>query len=263
MRIFNFRQSFYLLPVYFFALAVSPNFGGDMLGATLFLVYLVVLPVGYYIAAGRVALCSGSHSDLLRVVDMLVFGVGVGLLFIAWQQGLTTLFLLLCLLGLLWLFYRQKTLNSLWYITALLAGIVLFCLQYVLLNGYTLRQLMHAGLLLTAMVAGYWLVVSMFIMHLADNLSLQTAVRMLIYHYVLMVAGMLLLLLGKGHLYYVPELLLAWLPAFIWLWWRARQGVKPATCREALNLATLGVTAWLIWYFLDTTQVLQAIQGGF
>ncbi|HHL52140.1 MAG TPA: hypothetical protein ENJ39_02085 [Flammeovirgaceae bacterium] len=263
MPIFNFRQSFYLVPVYFLALAVSPNFGADMLGATLFLIYPVVLPVGHYLAAGRMALLSGSRSDLLRVVDLLVFGVGVGLLFIAWQQGFTILLLLLVFLVLLWLLCRQRPLHQLWYITGLMAGMTLFYLQYALLNGYTFNRLTNTALLLSAMVAGYWLVVSVFVRYLTTSPAHPDTLRMLIYHYLLMVTGMLLFLLARGHLIYLPELLLAWLPAFTWLWWRTRQGVNSSLLHITHSLATLGLTAWLVWYFLDTTQVLQAIRGGF
>ncbi len=234
-----------------------------MLGATLFLIYVVVLPLGYYAAAGRSALHNGKYKEWATVADMLLAGVSLGLLYIAWHQGFTILILALVFLALIWLLYRQRPFHKLWHITSLLAGMTLFYLQYALLNGYTLNRLTHTALLLTAMVAGYWVVVSVFVRYLSTRPDHPAAVRILTYHYLLMVTGILLFLLARGHLIYLPELLLAWLPALIWLWWRASQGVNPAILHIAHSLATLGVVAWLIWYFLDTTQVLQAIQGGF
>ena len=125
-----------------------------MLGATLFLIYVVVLPLGYYAAAGRSALHNGKYKEWATVADILLAGVSLGLLYIAWRQGFTILILALVFLALLWLLYRQRPLHKLWHITGLLAGMALFYLQYSLLNGYTLNRLTHTALLLTAMVAG-------------------------------------------------------------------------------------------------------------
>ena len=141
MKLFKIRTSFYLLPIFFFVLSLSPNISGERIGLVLVSVYFLLVPGANYFSHRLSQLrtidikSDYSIKDLIAVI-MLFGALCIGWS-ISWEYGLVQ-FLYLIFIFLL----GTEKVAVRWYLTHLAYGLIFYSLIYLGLNQYSFSILL-------------------------------------------------------------------------------------------------------------------------
>ncbi|MGD1958432.1 MAG: UbiA family prenyltransferase [Fulvivirga sp.] len=285
--------SFFLLPVFLFALAVSPNINESRIVIVLIALHIFLYPAsnGYNSYFDK---DEGSIGGLKRPPKVntglyymaLVFdtiAIVLGLL-INWQFAL-----MLFVYGLVSKAYSHPSIRLKkypylsWFIAGFFQGFFTFLMSYVGLNDYTIYQVMKSsiiipGLLSSAILWGSYPMTQIY-QHEEDSkrgditLSLRLGILGTFHFtgaaFTLASACFAWYFVEVYHLKYALTFLVSMAPVvlFFGYWYlKARKELANANFINTMRLNFLSaifLNAFFIYFFLDHTQVLQAIKAGY
>lgn len=283
MRKFNLIISLYFLPVFFFTLAVSPNISGDRIGVVLLSIFLLLVPSANYLAAipGKRTSSGDIKFSLINFLALLFFMVAIYLGWrISWQFNLSQVLYFIAVI----IASKQDRgvfprIN--WAIANIIAGILLFITIYLGLNQYGFDNLLRAHIILFASLSTIIIIASLYVARLhkyyrlnKDEIEDLPQVVLRSVKIIMALLGLLLLtyavfFITTYHWRYAGYFTLALLPAIIIIigvFKRLSTGhtVKLTAALSWLNiLLAICLVIFFIYFFLDSTQVLQAIMGGY
>ena len=280
MKNFNFSQIVNFLPVFFFVLAISPNISGDRIGLVLISVFILLIPSANYIAANPERKISSERDTKYSLLDIVSLMMVIGAIYlgwlISWQFNLLQGLYLFTVI----LISKQKSSISVdfkWFIARIFQGLLLYAIIYLGLNQYSFNNLLRIHILLFSSLSTLIIITSLYISSLCDYYLLNEddmENRTLPIKIILLLIGLLLLAYGgfftsTYHWRYAGYFSLAVLPAILLSinLIRKIQSVKAVTLHVTLywlnTVLALGLVIFFIYFFLDSTQVIQAILGGY
>ena len=280
MKNFNFSQIVNFLPVFFFVLAISPNISGDRIGLVLVAVFILLIPSANYIAANPERKISSERDTKYSLLDIVSLMMVIGAIYlgwlISWQFNLLQGLYLFTVI----LISKQKSSISVdfkWFIARIFQGLLLYAIIYLGLNQYSFNNLLRIHILLFSSLSTLIIITSLYISSLCDYYLLNEddmENRTLPIKIILLLIGLLLLAYGgfftsTYHWRYAGYFSLAVLPAILLSinLIRKIQSVKAVTLHVTLywlnTVLALGLVIFFIYFFLDSTQVIQAILGGY
>ena len=278
MRAFKFNLSFYLLPVFFFVLAVSPNISGDRIGQVLLSVIILLIPASNYLSTYPVRRSSDSEPNKYSFIDFLTLFLFLAAIYLGWQiswqfnllQGLYLVSVLL--------FARQEETplpQISWFVVKALQGALLFAIIYVGLNQYGYNNLLRIHILLFTFLSALIVMASLFIANLREYYLQNTVnIELKPLQIIILLIAMLWLFFASFLIityswYYAAFITAAILPSIV-LAGRLHNNIKgniPIRLPVALHwlnlILAISLVLFFIYFFLDSTQVLQAILGGY
>ena len=278
MRAFKFNLSFYLLPVFFFVLAVSPNISGDRIGQVLFSVFVLLIPASNYLSTYPTRRSSDSEPNKYSFIDYLALFLFLAAIYLGWKISwqfnlLQGLFLVSVLL-----FARQEKTplpQFSWFLAKTIQGMLLFAVIYIGLNQYGYNNLLRIHILLFAFLSIIIVLASLFIANLREYYLQHTVNIELKPLQINIILIAMLWLFFAGFLtvtyswYYAAFITLAILPTMVLSGrlFNNIKGNKPIRLPLALLWLNIilasSLVVFFIYFFLDSTQVLQAILGGY
>lgn len=281
---FNLIQIVNFLPVFFFVLAISPNINGDRIGLVLVSVFLLLIPSANYIAANperRITSMGDINYSVLDFVSlvMVIASIYLGWL-ISWQFNL--------LQG-LYLFTviiiskrdRYLAVDIKWFIIRVLQGLLLYAIIYLGLNQYGFNNLFRIHIVLFSTLSTLIIIISLYVSNIREyylpdqiDKEFHPKIELRPLKIILMLIGLLLLAYAgffttTYHWRYAGFFSLAILPAVLISIRLVRkiQSKKPVNLPVVLNwlnnVLAVSLVIFFIYFFLDSTQVLQAIRGGY
>jgi hypothetical protein len=155
--------SFYLMPVYFFALSISPNFTGDRLLWSFLLIHFFLLP--------------SSHSLASRVEDrsssaVVVISVVIGI--IALAGGFSKVGALFSLLMLIYLLISYfSALTQLKVSANAMLYVLLFIISYTGINEFSMEQALQPSVLIPALLMSFLLMAPFPLIHYREQSAKQ------------------------------------------------------------------------------------------
>lgn len=278
MRAFKFNISFYMLPVYFFALAISPNISGDRIGVVLLSVFILLIPAANYTAANidkRTSVSAGTKYSFIDFLALLLFVITIYLGWqISWQFNIAQILYFIMVL----IASKQDRggfVGIKWTIGILLIGILLFSTVYLGLNQYGFNNLLRIHIVLFSSLSALIVFSSLYIAKLREYYLLHTVdielkpLKIIIGLLGFMWLAFAIFLTTTYTWQYAAYITLAILPSIVLatrLFMRTKSGKSTQITTGLLwiniKLAT-GLVIFFIYFFLESTQVLQAILGGY
>jgi 1,4-dihydroxy-2-naphthoate octaprenyltransferase len=280
LKKFNLILVVHFLPVFFFVLAISPNINGDRVGLVLVAVFLLLIPSVNYIGANPERKISSAGDTKYSFQDFLSLVMVIVAIFLGWQISwqfnlLQGLYLFTVIL----ISNQDKYLsvNVKWLVGRISQGLLLCAVVYVGLNQYGFNNLIRIHILLFSSLSTLIIITSLYISNLRDYYLLNEddmKNRTRPIKIILMLIGLLLLAYSgffttTYHWRYAGYFTLAVLPAILISinLIRKIQSVKavnlPVTLYWLNTILALGLVIFFIYFFIDSTQVLQAIRGGY
>jgi hypothetical protein len=284
MRIFKFIFILYSMPVFFFILAISPNINGDRIGVVLLSVLILLVPAANYMAANPGKQISDSGDIKYSFIDSLALIMIIVAIYLGWNISwqfnlLQGLYLFAVVLSSKQEKYVYPGFG--WFLVKLLIGIILFAAIYMGLNQYGFNNLLRTHIILFASLSTLLIIVSLYIANLREYYlpvmdkteelpqAGLSALRMII-----ILLGLILLTYGMFfisayHWRYAGYFGLVLLPAIIitvgiFRRLKSRQSIHLTAALLWLNIILAsGLVLFFIYFFLDSTQILQAIMGGY
>ncbi|MEM7109511.1 MAG: UbiA family prenyltransferase [Bacteroidota bacterium] len=285
--------SFFLLPVYLFALAISPNINESRIVIVLLALHIFLYPAsnGYnsYFDKDEGSIGGLKHPPKVSVglyyMSLIFDAIAIALgLLINWQFAL-----MLFVYGLVSKAYSHPSIRlkklpfTSWFIAGLFQGFFTFLMSYAGLNDYTIAQVLNLnvlipGLLSSAILWGSYPMTQIY-QHKEDKkrgditLSLKLGV-LGTFHFTALAFG----LASASFVWYFVEayrmkyalaFLISMTPVILFFgyWYfkvRAERSQADFTNTMRLNyLSAIFLNAFFIYFFLDHTQVLQAINAGY
>ncbi|HEY0651829.1 MAG TPA: UbiA family prenyltransferase [Chryseosolibacter sp.] len=286
--------SFFLLPIFLFSLSVSPNLSGSGIGWVFFIVHFLLYPAsnGYNSYFDKDEKSIGGLKNpppvktglyyLALLFDLVAIILGY------WKVNFTFAIMLL-IYGLVSKAYSHPSIRlkkyaiGSWVITGLFQGLFTFLMCYVGINNFSIEnlgkpQLLFAGTLTSLMLWANYPLTQVY-QHEEDakrgdqTLSMMLGVKGTFYF-----AGVFFAIAVAGFIVYFHEyakpihtllFLTALAPtlAFFLFWFitvlkNEREADYTKTMWLNVTSAT-GLNIFFVYFFLDTSQVVQAIQGGF
>ena len=284
MRQFKFILSFYFLPVYFFTLAISPNINGDRIGVVLVSVFLLLIPTANYIAANPGKRISPSEDSNYSFMDSLSLVMLIAAIYLGWTISwefnlLQVLYLLVVVL----ISIQERNLSAglIWLTSRALLGILLFASIYLGLNQYGFNNLLRTHIILFASLSILIIITSLIIANLHEYYLLHKDDIEDLPRSALKPIKMMLILMGLLFFAFAGFLIITYnwrYAGFFVLALMTSIIIAISMIRRVTtgNIANLPLTlSWLniilstclviffIYFFLDSTQVLQAVSGGY
>lgn len=253
MKQLRLRNIFYPLPLIFFTLTGSPNFSGPGIGITLVVTILLFLVVGY-IDFRKLSQTSSYLADALAILVVL------GSSWAGWERGHSFAILIIT-----WplLFLGRIRNTSLLIVISIIQAITLFCLIYFGINQYDFNNLLNMRMLWFMPVFIFqYLFISSYLVGDRGNLVRQDRVI----SFILAVVSLFLYSWLMYEIKYALILAVLSLPSFFIL-----VKLKNSGGDEKQNLffrnfgifSIIALTIFNFYLFIDTTQVLQAVMGGY
>ena len=282
---FQFSESFYFLPVFFFTLAGSPNITGWRIGLVLISVFIFLMPSANFVAFAPKKKISSAGSIQFSFVDalaLLMFFIAIYCGWeISWQFSLLQIIYVLLVVGFKVQRRASDSLSIRWIMTGLLQGGVIYSLIYIGLNQYSFSNLLRLHVLSSAILSSIMISANLQISELwhsdlseIDKQEFKKEVtakdiRWLIIIIVLLLAAFTLYFAYYFQWRYAGFLGLALLPSLFIQFYLLRQiktgkRKKVLVLFKRLNLVlSFSLIVFFIYFFLDSTQILQAILGGY
>jgi len=267
-----------MLPVYFFALAISPNISGDRIGVVLLSVFILLIPAANYTAANidkRTSVSAGTKYSFIDFLALLLFVITIYLGWqISWQFNIAQILYFIMVL----IASKQDRggfVGIKWTIGILLIGILLFSTVYLGLNQYGFNNLLRIHIVLFSSLSALIVFSSLYIAKLREYYLLHTVdielkpLKIIIGLLGFMWLAFAIFLTTTYTWQYAAYITLAILPSIVLatrLFMRTKSGKSTQITTGLLwiniKLAT-GLVIFFIYFFLESTQVLQAILGGY
>ncbi len=285
LKKFNLIQSLNFLPVFFFSLAISPNISGDRIGLVLFTVFFLLIPAANYIAANSGKRTSTSGNIKYSFVDFLALLLVMAAVYlgwkISWQFNLAQI-LYLTFVGLIIPNITGSNLFNIKLASVWIGqGLILFAILYLGLNQYFLENLLRTHVIVYALLSSSVVLISLYLSKLrayykidkfSNPLEMNKELKFIKITFLLLIlvlAGYGLFFLMKFSWSYTGYLVAALIPASL-ISIRLIRQVKnnnivriPVTLFWLNIILALSLDIFFIYFFLESTQILQAIQGGF
>ena len=285
LKKFNLIQSLNFLPVFFFSLAISPNISGDRIGLVLFTVFFLLIPAANYITANSGKRTSTSGNIKYSFVDFLALLLVMAAVYlgwkISWQFNLAQI-LYLTFVGLIIPNITGSNLFNIKLASVWIGqGLILFAILYLGLNQYFLENLLRTHVIVYALLSSSVVLISLYLSKLrayykidkfSNPLEMNKELKFIKITFLLLIlvlAGYGLFFLMKFSWSYTGYLVAALIPASS-ISIRLIRQVKnnnivriPVTLFWLNIILALSLDIFFIYFFLESTQILQAIQGGF
>ncbi len=285
LKKFNLIQSLNFLPVFFFSLAISPNISGDRIGLVLFTVFFLLIPAANYITANSGKRTSTSGNIKYSFVDFLALLLVMAAVYLGWKiswqfnlaQILYLTFVALIIPNITGSNLFNIKLASVW----IGQGLILFAILYLGLNQYFLENLLRTHVIVYALLSSSVVLISLYLSKLrayykidkfSNPLEMNKELKFIKITFLLLIlvlAGYGLFFLMKFSWSYTGYLVAALIPASL-ISIRLIRQVKnnnivriPVTLFWLNIILALSLDIFFIYFFLESTQILQAIQGGF
>jgi 4-hydroxybenzoate polyprenyltransferase len=286
--------SYFLLPIFLFSLSVSPNISGSGIGWVFFILHFLLYPAsnGYNSYFDKDEKSIGGLKNPPPVntgLFYLAIVLDVVAIVLGYIKVNTTFAIMLLIYGLVSKAYSHPSVRlkkyaiTSWVITGIFQGLFTFLMCYAGVNNFSPEnffkpQLIFAGLLTSLMLWANYPLTQVY-QHEEDakrgdkTLSLQLGIRGTFYFaasfFTLAVAGFVIYF----HQYTSSKHALIFLGAvapvlFFFVYWLAKvhKNENEADYTKTMWLNVISATclnAFFIYFFLDTSHVVQAIQGGF
>lgn len=286
--------SYFLLPVFLFSLAISPNLNQDRLVWVFIIIHLFLYPAsnGYNSYFDKDEKSIGGLKNPPPVRTGLYF-LSLTLDAIALVLGfwkVSALFAsMLLLYGLVSKAYSSPVIRlkkypiTGWLVTGLFQGFFTFIMCYIGINKFAISNVMRPEVLVPAMLTSLMLwgsyPMTQIYQHEEDakrgdiTLSLRLGVRGTFYFtalvFTLAVAGFCYYFSYFYQIQYAVVFMLTLSPVLLFFgWWflKVRTDESKADHTNTMRLNMISATclnAFFIYFFLDSSQVLQAILGGY
>ena len=258
MKQVRFSYLFYALPLVFFVLSGSPNLTGPRIGLTLAIIAILFIVVSYLLYRTK-----RKHPQQIKLADIIFVGIVIGCMIVGKAVNyefilLMTVWLLLRWVSTFWFKYRV--------IRRLIEGLLLFCIIYFGINQYDFTNLLNGRILWTALVFlfQYFLISSQF--KQSVEVPLNKWINEMIWGYFLALISLALFSWLMFDLSYLFYLVLITAPAsyLIYKLSRSADGEPQVVLLRWFSiLATSGLIVYNTYLFLNSTQVLQAVMGGY
>lgn len=280
--------SFYLMPVFFFALAMTPNHNGERILIVLVALHLFLYPSsnGYNSYFDKDEKSIGGLRNPPKVslglyyLSLLFFLISLGLaMLINWQFAS-----MLLIYGLVSMAYSHPSIRLKkyaylsWIIAGLFQGFFTFCMAYAGLSDFgweifTRSHVIIPGMLTSLMLWGSYPLTQVY-QHEEDGkrgdntLSLKLGVKGTFSFSAVwfLIAGLAFawFFIQRGQLNALYGFLLAMLPVIlyfiVWFSFVRKDEVQYANYTWAMwmnRISGIALNAFFIWYFLENTQILQ------
>lgn len=286
--------SFFLLPIFLFSLSVSPNLNGPRIGWVFFILHFLLYPAsnGYNSYFDKDEKSIGGLKNPppvnkgLYYLSLLLDVAAVILGFIMLNA---TFAIMLLVYGLVSKAYShpfirlKKYAITGWIITGIFQGIFTFLMCYVGVNNLPLEaaikpQILFAGALTSLMLWANYPLTQVY-QHEEDSkrgdktFSIMLGIKGTFYFASLFFAIAILGFIMYFQSYYKGKYILFFLSAlapvliFFFYWFtRVQKNENEADYTKAMWLNVISATClngFFIYHFLDASQVIQAIRGGF
>ncbi len=265
MKKFNFIQILYFLPVFFFTLAGSPNMVGWRIGVVLGLFYMILIPTSNYVGALLKRLKLPNYK--FSVIDIVVLIILFTSLFLGWrinwQYGLLQVVFAIYITT---IFSNSLLLKKFSLLIILLLGLLIFIVTYIGLNQYGFLQLTSIHNVQVALLCS--LLVLRVIYPMASELNKPNWLNALNSIMAIEVMGFFTFFFYYFSWNYAIFFGLALIPAnTLFYRLKAISAISEKETEQKLVLIrriyALVVTAFFIYFFLDSTHVIQALLGGY
>jgi len=266
MKEFKVIQVLYFLPIFFFTLAVSPNIVAWRIAYVFGLFYLIVIPVTNYATA---YFRQGSSGNLPKqiIIYMLVF-ISLGLSIylgwkINWQYVLLQIIFVVFILS---VYSSPKVPGKVLIFLSFLLGTFLFSATYFGLNQYGFAQLIRSQNLVIAALCGLIIVHVLFTLPGLDGIP--SALKVVKSVLTIEVLSFNLFFLYYFKWEYAALSSLALIPSTILSYTlKSTPNNSPVKINKKFGrlklVYAISLSIFFIYFFLDSTQVLQAIKGGY
>jgi len=286
--------SFFLMPVYLFALGVSPNFTEPKLIWTFVIVHLLLYPAsnGYNSYFDKDEKSIGGLANPPPVEKGLYYTslmFDLAAVILGYLRINLTFSIMLLVYGLISKAYSHPAIRlkkypvTGWITVAFFQGIFAFLMCYAGINGYGFENLWNGPVLVPAALSTLLLLgtypMTQVYQHEEDarhgdrTISLVLGIRgtfwLAVFIFGLSSIGFVAFFSARYDIKYAVAFLLALTPVvlfFVTWFWRVWRDASLANHRNLtwLNfLAGLCLNVFFIYFFLDSTQVLQAIKAGY
>jgi hypothetical protein len=267
MRSFRFIFSLYFLPVFFFTVAVSPNINGERIGLVLLSVYILLIPATNYIVDSTYSRASNSDKSkplLSNFIGLLMFVVAIYLGWqINWQFNIMQMVYLLFIAGAYNNLFSKGKFNLL---LVLVLGSILFSATYIGLNQYGFTQLLSLHNFAVILYCGL-LIAPIFYM-VGDGLKLLYLIKTVRTVLLGETLSFVIFFFVSYKWEYAVIFAIAMVPSALWLYkmYKDSETTDSLVTKRFAWLRLVYATSmagFFIYFFLDSTQVLQAIRGGY
>lgn len=265
-----------MLPIFFFVLAGSPNISGDRIGLVLVSVFILLLPASNYFGL-REYKSEASSLTNYSITDIVAVLLFTGSLYLGWNIS-WEYSLMQVLFGALVIIRNRNIgsaeISSNWYFLTIIYGLVFYVLLYIGLNQYSFSILLGLNNLVLAILSTT-VVMSIFYLDRLVYLSqlegeeTRYKLNLALMFIVLQILGFSIFFLISSHyeyvIYYILTLIIPVITIGLnnWRFNNINEKHNYRYLKTAIWLLTGVQTLFFIYYFLDSTQVLQAIQGGY
>lgn len=273
---FNVELTYSLLPVFFFVLSYSPNISGDRLGLVLFQVYVLLLPALHYIVYhGRNRF---GHNGNFLFLDVVVLIMLMAAIYVGWR--LSGEYLLMQIIFIVYAFFAMpmmlKSAIAIGYrhILVLVYSLLLYSIIFLGLNHYSVTVLFSLSHLLQVIMAST-IVLMGFLLHQefvgkSKNTKKQLKItKRIVMNLMVMLMLFSVIFILTTKWYYALAFMIVMLPSILMgfnLYRKTNTGLSSGfgkSVRRIKWLLASTLSVFFIYYFLDSTQVLQAILGGY
>lgn len=275
MKLFKIRTSFYLLPIFFFVLSLSPNISGDRIGLVLVSVYLLLVPVSNYSSYRLRRLRSSNIKFDYAIKDFISLIILLGAFYIGWSISWEY-----CIVQLLYLLLIVFTDTKMelkkgvaGYLIFVVYGTIFYSMIYLGLNQYSFSILFGLANIVPAILVGTIIISTFYIDKLVVIASTENRnsnkLSLVLLYLLFQVLAFGIYFYVATELKYVIYFALAMSFPFLFIIWDKNRVEKNATQNYARSLSAvlwslpICQTLFFVYYFLETTQVLQAIKGGY
>ena len=255
-------------------LSLSPNISGDRIGLVLVSVYFLLVPGANFFSHRLSQLRTTDIKSDYSINDFIGLIMLFGVLYIGWSiswefglvQFLYVMFILL--LG-----PEKERVAVRWYLTHLAYGLIFYSLIYLGLNQYSfsillsLANIVHAFLVVIIVIPTFYLDKLIVIADESDR-SPNKLTLMLVYLFCQVLTFGVYFYLTIELKYTAYFAILIAIPFLFIIWAKSRLEKNEMENLSRMLTTILWVlpicqTLFFLYYFLETTQVLQAIKGGY
>ena len=286
--------SYFLLPVFLFSLSVSPNFNGPRIGWVFFIVHFLLYPAsnGYNSYFDKDEKSIGGLKNpppvnkglyyLALLFDLLAIILG-------YLKVNPTFAVMLLIYGLVSKAYSHPSIRikkyplTGWIITGIFQGLFTFAMCYVGLNNFPIENTLQLKVLLPGMLTSIMLwanyPMTQVYQHEEDNkrgdrtFSLMLGIKGTFYFaaafFSLAMIGFFLYFTTYFSQLYANIFLIVLIPVLVYfMYWliKVMKDQRYANYSHTMWLNFISATCmngFFIFLFLDSSQVIQALQGGF
>lgn len=249
---------------------------GDRIGLVLVSVYILLVPGANYLSGRLRKLRSANFKFDYSALDFVAIVILIGAFYIGWSISWE-----FCIVQLLFVIVTNlrgnnevvQRMGASWYMTGAFYGLLFYALIYLGLNQYSfsimfsLANIVPAFLVMIIVIATFYIDALVGIANTEDRGS-NIFGRMLLFLICQVLAFSIYFYVATELKYSAYFTLLMAIPFLFIVWDKSRVAKNTTenisrTLNTALWLLPICQTLFFLYYFLETTQVIQAVMGGY